>query len=139
MCYGSKQKFRWTFFFVAWLFYRFSEVQWDSSNFCEVVSVLGPQKTGTTMLSFIFSKLVVAAQSKDPTKFVATLDQLMLEFSCSRQRRSQNTIFVLESRSLPFRRRKAKFIVLIGKTLRRLKELESEFLHRCSMSHCARS
>ena len=74
-------------------------------------------------------------QGRTPQSFVVKLDQMVLEFSCSRRGRPQNAILVLKSSSLRFHRGTAKFIALIGKTSRRFNELDPENLHRYSMSH----
>ena len=102
---------------------------------------LEPQKTGTTMFIFIFFKTSCRRiiQGRTPQSFVVKLDQIVLEFSCSRRGRPQNAILVLKSSSLRFHRGTAKFIALIGKTSRRFKELDPEILHRCSMGHYAKS
>ena len=67
------------------------------------------------------------------------LDQLVLEFSCSRQRRPQNAIFILKSSSLRFHRGTAKFIAQTRNPSRRFEELDPETLHICSMGHYAKS
>ena len=108
-----------------------------SKSYFEVVSILGPQKTGTTMFFFHFFKTSCRhiIQGRTPQSFVVKLDQMVLEFSCSRRGRPQNAILVLKSSSLRFHRGTAKFIALIGKTSRRFNELDPEILHRYSMGH----
>ena len=112
-----------------------------SKSYFEVVSILGPQKTGTTIFFFHFFKASYRhiIQGRTPQSFVVKLDQMVLEFSCLRRGRPQNAILVLNSSSLRFHRGTAKFIALIGKTSRRFKELDPENLHRCSMGHYATS
>ena len=101
----------------------------------------GTPETGTTMPFFIFSKTGCRGiiQGKTPPNFVVKLDQQVLEFSCSRQTRSENAIFVLESSSLRFHRGKARFIAQTRNPSRRFEEVDPEFLHRCSMGHDAKS
>ena len=124
MCYGSLQKFRWTRFFYSLTFFRFSGGQTGSTSFHEVVSILGPQKTGTTTFSFILSKTSCRRiiQGRAPRSFVVKLDQLVLEFSCSRQRRPKNVIFILKSSSLRFHRGAAKFTAQTRRNSRRFEE-----------------
>ena len=141
MCYGSLRKFLWKRFFHFLNILPLFGGPTGSKSFFDVVSILGPQKTGTTMLFFIFSNTGCRGtiQGRFPQIFVVNLDQLVLEFSCSRQRRSQNAIFILKSSSLRFHRGTARFIAQTRKTSRRFKELDPEFLHRCSMGHNAKS
>lgn len=86
---------------------------------------------------FLFVKGSVAACPKEgPKNSVVEVDQVTLELSCSRQRRLQNDI-VLESSALRCHRGTAEFIALIGKSSRRLEELDSEILRKHSIGHHA--
>ena len=127
-------------FFTSWLFYRFS-----GSNVIQVVlrSSLhfGTPETCTAIIFFIFSisscRRII--ERRTPQNLVAKLDQLVLELSCSRQRRPQNAILILESSRLRFHRGTARFIAPTRNPSRRLKEFEPEILHRCSMGHYSKS
>lgn len=110
-----------------------------SKSFFEVVSILGPQKTGITIFFFIFSQTMCLGitQGWAPQIFVAQLDQMMLHFPCSRQRRPKNDVFILKSSNSRFHRGTANFIARKRKTSRRFKELDPEILHECSMGNYA--
>ena len=137
MFYGSLRKFWWTRFFYCLTLLPFFGGPTGSKSYFEVVSILGPQKTGTTMLFLNFSKTSCRriTQRTAPQNFVVKLVQLMLELSSSRRRRPKNAIFLLKSSNLRVHRGTAKFIALIGKTSRRFNELDPEILHRYSMGH----
>ena len=137
MFYGSLRKFWWTRFFYCLTLLPFFGGPAGSKSYFEVVSILGPQKTGSTIFFFNFIKTSCRRiiQGRTPQSFVVKLDQMVLEFSCLRRGRPQNAILVLKSSSLRFHRGTAKFIALIGKTSRRFKELDPETLHKCSMDH----
>ena len=141
MCYGSLRKSRFTRFFHFLNMLPLFGGPTGSKSFFDVVSILGPQKTGTTILFFIFSEMSCRriTQGRIPRIFEVKLDRLVLEFSCSRQRRPQNAIFILKSSSLRFHRGTAKFIAQTRNPSRRFEELDPEFLHRCSTGHNAKS
>ena len=91
MCYGSLRKFLWKRFSRFLNMLPLFGGPTGSKSFFDVVSILGPQKTGTTMLFFFFSNTGCRGtiQGRFPQIFLVNLDQLVLEVSCSRQRRSQ--------------------------------------------------
>ena len=141
MFYGSLRKFWWTRFFYCLTLLPFFGGPTGFKSYFEVVSILGPQKTGTTMIFFFFSKTICRRiiQRTAPQNFVVKFVQLVLELSFSRRRRAKNAIFILKSSNLRVHRGTAKFIALIGKTSRRFNELDPEILHRCSLGHYTKS
>ena len=135
---GHYKSFSGRGFFIAWLFYRFSGVQRDPSRFTKYRSVhfgTPENRHYDDFLHLSRKSCRHIIQGRTPRSFAVKLNQLVLEFSCSRQTRPQNAIFILKSSSLRFHRGTAKFIALIGKTSRRFNELDPEILHRYSMGH----
>lgn len=90
MCFGSLRNFRWTSaYFTPRLSYRFRGVGQASRRFFKVVaSITVPRKTDTAILPFV-SQMSCSRKTRAwaPTSSVAELHGMMLESSCSRQRR----------------------------------------------------
>ena len=134
---GHNESFGARGFIISWIFYRFLGVQRDPSRCSTSSPFWDPRKPALRWFFFIFSNTGCRGiiQGRTPQILVVNLDQLVLEFSCSRQRRSQNAIFILKSSSLRFHRRTARFIAQTRNPSRRFEELDPEPLHKCSMDH----